>query len=420
MIPGRILVVDNRKGEVDGLVADFLKRGEHAVFSELPVNSEYYRNVRLLILDYYLFEESEENSLKAICEIARGVAENSKFFMLIVWSARVTKSNRREFKENIIKMYGELYGSLPCVLLDPIGKGELDHARLVDKIDEKIADYPEIGLLYEIEKMLDNTKDKVVTRIYEIGNWSNLARSLKEEYNLDSVGRQMLAIYANLLKRELTPTPELSSCINRVTRIIKPFSDADFGKVYSAQYYYQVSGKEQVGVGDVLHKVRSSKYYVVITPECDITNNKHTATTLIEARKIEHSKLADSHYIDKVAGFYRLREKNGHVRSSRVIDAVVKGIGLKGNYFVLPFLKEGEAFYHLVFDFHKVESLKKAKTISELKGYRRMCRVDSPMINRLIQQYVSQCSRVGTMTIPDELLKTLVSRMPNHPGVLSR
>jgi hypothetical protein len=414
MIPGRILVVDNRKGDVDELVAEFLKRGEHAMFSELPVNSEYYRNVRLLILDYYLLEESEENSLGAICEIVRGVAENSKFFMLIVWSARVTKSNRREFKESIMRTYEERYRSkLPCILLDPIGKGELDHARLIEKIDQKVADYPEIGLLYEIEKMLDKTKDKVVTRIYEIGNWSNLVRSLKEEYNTDSVGRQMLAIYVNLLKRELTPTPELRSCVNRVARIVKASSDVAFGKVYSAQYYYQVSEKEQVGVGDVLREVGSSKYYIVITPECDITNNKHTATTLVESRRIEHSELADSDYIKKIAGFYRLREKNGTVRSSRVIEAVVKGTGLKGNYFVLPFLEEGEAFYHLVFDFHKMKTLKKAKRLSELKGYRRMCRVDSPMINRFIQQYVSQCSRVGTMTIPDELLETLVSRIPN-------
>lgn len=415
MIPGRILVVDDKKDEVSELVEEFHRRGDFAVYSGLPIENVYYRNTRLLILDYYLIEDSEKDSLAAISETVRSVFQNSKFFMLVIWSAKVTSSNRKEFKNKIVEEYEERFkAKIPCIILDPISKDELDYAKLVEKIDAEIANYPDLELLYEIEKAVDRAKDKVVTQVYDIGNWSNLVRSLTEEYDIDSVAREILVVYLNMLKRDLSSSEKLRNCMTRIidATAVKPFDDASFGKIYSAQYYYEVAKGEQIGTGDILCSRKSGKFYIVITPECDITNDKHTATTLIESRRIEHSKLADPSYVQDIAGSYGLRESDGSVMSSKFVEALMKGTGLRANFCVLPFMKEGVEFYHLLFDFHKTKSVKKAKRLSDLKGYRRVCRVDSPMINRFLQQYSSQCSRFGTMTIPKEVLKSSISKLP--------
>ena len=63
MIPGRILVVDDKKGEVADLIDQFTKRGEHAVYWPVPVEGEYYEDIRLLVFDYWIFEDSESDSL---------------------------------------------------------------------------------------------------------------------------------------------------------------------------------------------------------------------------------------------------------------------------------------------------------------------------------------------------------------------
>lgn len=144
-------------------------------------------------------------------------------------------------------------------------------------------------------------------------------------------------------------------------------------------------------------------------PECDITNDKHTTTKMIESRRINHSELGDRKYLEKIK---KEIPALSNIKRGEIIKAVIHGKDLRSNYYNLNFLYDytrGD-FYHLIFDFHKVKSLKKARKVHELSGYNRVCRVDSPLINDFLQQYVAHCSRFGTMTIPEEVSKTLKSK----------
>jgi hypothetical protein len=417
MIPGRILVVDDKKGEVADLIDQFTKRGEHAVYWPVPVEGEYYEDIRLLIFDYWVFEDSESDSLRTITEIVNSSFQKSKFFMIVIWSAKVTKENKTEYKNNLLEAYRKRYDGteMPGVLLEPISRDELDYLKLIEKIDDEIANYSELNLLYEVEKIFGNAKNKVGAQIYGIGSWSNLIRELSREYDVESVERMLLSMYFNMLRRNAVTTEEFKRCVQKLKGDLPPrvFSDVDFGKVYSSQYYCQVSKNEQIGTGDVLYNKKSKDYYMVITPECDITNDKHTATKLIEAVRIEHTKLGDQDYVKGVADSYGLKETNGSVIPSKVINAIMYG-DMKKNFCPLLFLRENVDFFHLIFDFHKVKSVKKAKKMTDLKGYKRLCRVDSPLLNSFIQQYAFHCSRFGTISIPEELSKSLSSRLPRR------
>lgn len=417
MIPGKILVVDDLKGDVDDLLREFSNRGEHAVYSGLPFTYNYFEDARLLVFDYWLFEQSETDSLSAISEIINSVFKKSKFFMVVIWSVKVTGANRMQYRNNILKAYhSRFHSKLPCILLDPISKDELNYIGLIRELEKEIARHPELNLLYEAEKIVNDAKNKVGAQIYEIGSWSNVVKTLRKEYDLESTERLLLDMYLNMLKRNSKPTAQFKECTRKIKANLgkkSVFSDVDFGKIYSAQYYYQVSDKEQIGTGDILHSKKSGKYYMVITPECDIANDKHTATKLIESMRISHSKLTtDKKYVKKIAKLFSLGEKDGSVNPSRVIGAIIHGSGLRTNYSRLLFLKDKGRFYHLVFDFHKARSLRKAKRMSYLKGYTRLCRVDSPLLNSFIQQYAAHSSRFGTMTIPEEMSGLLAAKLP--------
>jgi len=414
MIPGRILVVDDKRGEVDELVDEFLRRGEHAIYSGISVESEYCTNVRLLILDYLLLEDSEENSLNAIASIVRDVSERSKFFMIVVWSAKVTPDNREVYRENIMRRYADFYKEdMPGILLEPISKNELDYLSLIKKVETEIGNHPNLNLIYEMERIIDGSKDKVANQIYDIGNWSNLIRNLKTEYDIDSIKRQILFIYICMMRRNVTATKELDDCITRIIGLEEAFNIDDFGQVYASLYYYPISDKEQIGTGDVLCSKKEGKYYMVITPECDITTNKHTATKLIGSIRADHSRLEDTNHVKEIGQLLDIRDEDGSVNPRQVINAIMSGRGLRGNYYNLLFLRDytKNEFYHLIFDFHKVKSLKKARRVSQLRNYRRVCRVDSPLINDFIQRYASHCSRFGKMRVPKEISRILRSNM---------
>ena len=91
-IPGRILIVDNVKEDVNGLISEFMKKGENVLFTE-PIfdNEDIFKNVRLVIFDYYLMEESLDESLNTISLFINSIYKKTKFFLIAVWSARITK-----------------------------------------------------------------------------------------------------------------------------------------------------------------------------------------------------------------------------------------------------------------------------------------------------------------------------------------
>ncbi len=78
MIPGTILVVDDKEGEVKDLVNEFVQRGENAFYLGAPFEHKHCENVRLLIFDYWIDENSEPNSLAIISEVIHTVFQKSK------------------------------------------------------------------------------------------------------------------------------------------------------------------------------------------------------------------------------------------------------------------------------------------------------------------------------------------------------
>jgi hypothetical protein len=407
MIPGRVLIVDDMKGDVDDLLNEFQRRGEHVTYSGIVLENEYCDNVRLLIMDYYLIEEDEKQSLNAMTTILNEISKKSTFFMTVIWSGKVTIDNAENYRQKIITSYRDRFDvNVPGVLLLPIDKGSLRYSQLVNKIESEIYNYPDLNLIYEIEKIINTSKDTVLNKVCDIGNWSNLVRNLKIEYDLSSIKRQILVIYLNIVKRGLSYTDGYSCCLNHMIEKTEPLNIEDFGKVYASQYYYEVGKSEQIGTGDILYNGKADKYFIIITPECDITNDKHTKTKMIEAVRIDHAKLSDPAYLESIvkdiSAFIAIKKKNA-------IDAIMYGNGIKTNYFILHFLQDysTKEFYHLVCDFHNVKSLKKAKKVSDLKGYKRVCRIDSPLINKFIQQYASHCSRFGAMKLPEGITNAI-------------
>lgn len=77
---------------------------------------------------------------------------------------------------------------------------------------------------------------------------------------------------------------------------------------------------------------------------------------------------------------------------------------MRKHYFKLLYLHNEETgrYYHLVVDFHKALHIPKITSVSELEEYTRICRTDTHLMNYLLQEYASYCSRLGIMSVPDD------------------
>jgi len=408
-IPGRILVVDNVEDDVKELISEFMKKGENVTYTQpFFEDDNLFRNVRLAILDYFLIEGDLDESLNTISLFINNIYKKTKFFMVAVYSAKITADNGedvvKKIQENYLKNYKE---ELPCFLLSPFSKKTLTSANLIKCLETNISKNLDFELLYEIENILDDARDAVVSIVYETGNWSNFVRNLKKEVGSTSINRHVMEIYMNITKRYLNSTSKLESVIKRMLEDAKQIDDKNFGKIFFLQNYYYFSGDEKHWTGDILCSKKNG-FAIVLTPECNFAQDTYNAIRIVECEKIDHKDLNKPKILETIKIKFKV---NSH---KAVINAIFKEKSqLKQNYYSIPFLldKSTGEFFHLILDFDKTKYLPKDVTLSSL-GYSKVCRIDRPLINRIQQCFAVHCSRIGTMTIPLELVDELKKRLP--------
>lgn len=414
-IPGKILIVDDTPEDVKELLKEFTELGEHALYSGLIVNPEYYKNIRLLIMDYWIHDTDEKNSLETIATIVEEAFKESKIFMVVIWSVKTTDSNFEEYTDKVKSVVKKRLQTedAPIIILDVLSKNDLDAKKLIEKISQEIPNHPELQFLYEIEKIVDQAKDSVTNKIYDLGSWSTLVKNLKKEYDQKSIENQILCVYLNFLKNNLFASTEFTQCLETLLKKEEnPFNINDFARLYSAQNYFEVDDDSQIGNGDVLYDKESKVYCLVTTPECDIAQNKYTALKLIESERIEQEHLMDKASLQQMAKKYNLVNEGKFFGPTGTLKAVLFNQGMSGNYCTIPFLKDQKSnFYHLIFDFHKVKNIKKIRSLSELPNYQRVCRLNTPLMNDFVRKYASHCLRFGIMSLPRDEIKAKLTEI---------
>lgn len=412
-IPGRILVVDNVESDVSALISDLMKKGENVLFTEpMFEHDDIFRNVRLVIFDYYLIEEDLDDSLNTISLFINSINKQTKFFLIAIWSGKITESNKNNIVEDIREKYKKNYTcEMPGIILPPFSKTKLSSTALIEKLLESISLNPDAEILYEMESILDKARDRVVSEVYEVGNWSSLVRNL-EKVGLSLTSRHLIEIYINFIKRHFIATAKFNNCVQKIAQAECDINDKKFGIIFFMQNYYFVPETELIWTGDILVHKDTNVHVIVITPECDFAQNNYNSIKIIECERIGHKDLFSPETAQPIIKKYNLNSQKA------AINAVfTERSQLRRNYFPLAYITEnpGDDFFHLIADFEKTKYLPFAKLPSELEDYSRLCRVDSPLINKILQRYGSYCARIGAMAVPKELVTKLKEQCSNPP-----
>lgn len=431
-VPGKILVIENKWEDVRKTVKSFWKAGEGIVYSsEIPEENKCPSNVRLVILDLVLHEDGEiqdsdyEQAALAIIRIEK----RTSFFLVAPWSVHIRSDNKAEVMRNIQEAYKAQTGKeLQERILKAFGKKEITQERLVSEIGKWIRRNPEAGLVFEWEKSIEDGRDRTASEIINTGGISTVVKSVEKEVGRHATPRETFTLFNKLLLRHSLASLGGGKFIPLLRKILSGEEPremdilARYPKIRYLETYYKVEDKEPLWTGDIFRTGLNDpqkKYVVVINPTCDFAQKKVTKIKVVfgtEIKTVRNYQVSDT-YVPLIVRKFGRTKKGKWKKRNEVINAIATGSGLPQRYYILHFLRssvDADDYFHLLIDFSMVQSEAKKGGEGAVKipsRWHRICRLDSPYIEDLLQKYASISARIGTPDIPENVIKKEKERL---------
>lgn len=430
-ISGKILVVDDNEDDVKEIINSFRNSGQGVIYlTGPPPEGECPSNVRLLILDLDIdgCGDVTNEDLKNDVLVLQRINKINRFYLVALWSAYITKTE--DWVEKIRQSYSEQTGEqFPALFLKPFGK-DIGQIRMVSEITKWIQENPEAGLVFEWEKSIEEGRDKTVSEIANIGGIRTIVKTMEKEVGETAIARGTFTLFNKLLLRHSL----LSLTKNGFTPLIeKVLEEKDmagtntlewYHRIHCLKAYYKVEDNEPLWTGDILKTNIDSdlqkEYAAVITPACDFAQKKVPKIKVVYGIKIKNIEEYGVNDEDVPLPVQKLgkTKKSKWKNRNKVINAIVKGSALPDRFYILHFLEfsSDKNYFHLLIDFSNVQSIKLEENMKLPTGWQRICRIDSPYIEDLLQKYASFSARVGTPAIPEDVQKAEVERLKRTPG----
>jgi len=411
LVPGRILVIDDLRTDKDkrkvvALVRSLREKGESVLFKQsMPENEDALKNVRLLIIDLFLVEGDKEASYELLTNIIRRISKETGFLIVAIWTKYTIDPER---DKRIIQELKETIRYPGAVFLEPFGK-DIQPKLLIEKIKASMTSKPECGLLLETERCVEKARDYAVRDIISTESIPVILGALREDIGDTALHREIIDLFLKVLSRYSKPSKELEAYIKRISELSVNVDSGKYGQIYSLQSYYKVYPDEQTWTGDILEK--NGEYAVVITPACDFAQCKLDFIKIIPAIRIDHADLTNSECLNEIKAKFKIKK-----RRKEIPKAILAGTGLQKRFYVLKYLKDSNTgvLFHLVLDFQRVSNLpfkENAVSLEEEEGWVRVCRIDTPIIDNLLQEYSAYSSRIGIQAIPRDIIKGTIDKI---------
>lgn len=426
-VPGRILVIDDVPQEVEEVIDSLRQKGESVLFTtSMPEEDAFFENVRLLIIDLHLAGD-RDSSYEAVTAILEKINQKTRFFIIALWTKHARNTDKdRQIVEDLKNLFNKRAEILPeeqkkkyplkAIFLRPFGKS-ISQSELFGRIKKAMISHPECGLLFEIERSIESARDRTVSDIVDKAAVPMILKTLEEEVGEAALSREMVDLFLKVLDRHCKPTETMSVCIKKLISQ-PPNSDADkYGHIHNLQSYYVIPEQEAICTGDVLERKNGKENYaVIVTPECDFAQRKKRPLDyikIISAIRINHNDFANKSLVKKIKTQLKISKKR---TLNECVESILKG-NLKERFYVLSCLKDDQGIiFYLILDFQQVSNLPFKEKVAALGegNWIRVCRVDTPIIDNLLQKYSVYSSRIGIQTIPNDVIQSTIDKIKDN------
>jgi len=426
-IPGKVLVIDNRYEDVRDIITSLWRDGQGIVFLDtLPSEEAIPSNVRLIILDLMLREDGDiqpEDYEQAALALYR-ISKRTSFFLVAVWSIHVDPQDVEQASQvvdTLKRAYRDVAGSeFSTSFFKPFGKN-IGQQQLEQEIQGWVVSNPQAGLVFKWEDAVEDSRDGAVSKLVDIGGIDAIVRSMAQELGEQAVPREMLNLLNRILVRHAskedrvrTLSPLVSSILTGGTVALPSYEW--YARFHHLQTYFPVHESEPLWTGDILKRTSSGgpleEFAIVITPACDLAQKRPTGIKV--AYGIQFDRIpeyaVDDENVPAIAKLFGKTIKGKYKKRGVIIKSLATGSDLPERFKVLYFLKtspDAGNYFHVLFDFSRIDSLPCERhgsgNFGVPQGWQRLCRLDSPYIEDLLQKYSTFSSRVGTPSIPETI-----------------
>lgn len=380
------LIIENNTDEIKDLKSDLKNKGMSVILAESSTKAEEIIKNRpelsIIILDWYLNEEDSMESQLILDKLKDYV-----FAPVIIYTKQSTSDpltfiNDRGL-ERIVKV---------------LDKWEVTGEAIFDEMQEWIKVNPELRIFlkwaYEVEKTLN----PVLWEVYkmEAGGLSALLDIMKCEVGEASyipAEYDLSNLFLKALTRKLNHSKEFFSSLSNEIQKLQGVGSIEVDREKAERFhgferYIKPPVTQPIWTGDIIKK-SDDKYFVVVTPSCDLFN----------LDKIDNILLLGAVPFDK----YRAEKPLKKNQSLAILD------NKKDSTHYLPYIEKCPNGLLCLFD--QITSMK-IETIKEDIGkgnLKRIATIDSPFIENLLQRMNAYLMRLGVRDIGKEEKERILS-----------
>lgn len=390
----KVLVIDDKFDSVSELIKNLTSCGVPILFwdgqGELPKS---VLNVRVLILDLNLIGGDFYNEMYD--DVADRIKDISGPYAVLI----VSNYNNIEAPDHLLQAYLDVTGKeLPGIVIRPGFTKEqaLDVEKVIDSLESTLQKYDVLRIILLTELVLDDGRHNILKKL-GTKQFNNTVRSLidciNRESGKESAAREFALLMARFITRNMSASEHYKELTAAIESISPPTSNEpdEWSYVGNLRAYLEPEASEGFWTGDIFSIGIDGKipiYAILITPKCDISVGKADLLTFCKGYKVPGEDCIDNDYpLLKCEKKLKINDLKDRIRDQR----------WPIRYYPLHcFIDEehSKKAIQIIFDFQQIESITEDNLRS--REWSRICRLDSPYIEDLLQKHSSYCSRLGT------------------------
>lgn len=375
------LIIDNRLDEIEELKNDLENKG----ISVISVNNsndaqkliKCRPEINFIILDWYLNEENSMESKLFLSDLS-----NYLFVPIIIYT-----------KQGMIEPKGFIEERGLQRIVRVLDKRDIDGDLIFQEMENWIQENPELKIFLKWSFEVEKNINQVLWNIYglETDGLKSLIRTIKtdEDVSYMPVEYDLVGIFIKVLLRKLHDTEKLIHSISgNVCELLDESAPLDPKKMeifHTFERYISPPVSGPVWTGDIL-VTSDDEYFVIVTPTCDLCNNKIDNVLLLGATPF---------------GKYRIEKSINPQKAENLI----KNKTDVSHY--LPYVPDCPDGLLCRFDNISYINIEDIKDDITDEKYIRIATIDSPFIENLIQRMNAYLMRLGVRDLGKEEVKMI-------------
>lgn len=407
--PGKVLIIDDELDEVELAVSQLLQEGVPVEYWNSRKKQEL-RNIRIVLLDIILAKVDDLLTGEARYKKAVAALSKIKGSPVVI----ILSKTSDEPQSLVSAVQTELPNYPGVIAKERLFKKDLeDPSKLVSVVSKCLQEMPIVQLVLAWEAVIDTAKDSTVQSIS--GDGAAVVRAflkiLNNQVGMEGVGREFADTAIRILSRYSHEGREFDSMVKVLLQILKErvsLSKETSEEVLSLLMYYN-PGTERVWTGDIFAGpgTQPGKYAIVLTPACDFAQRRVSSVLLSSGFHLTKAVVEDKGSIlykkdprllelaeaAERATSKKSREKTKNRYQSRMRTYLVDDTGIPEHLNILRHVRSSSDFIDICFDLEEVETRPIAQL--EQEGWTRICRLDTPYVEAMLQHLGKHLSRIG-------------------------